>query len=355
MTGAPGRWWHKLDDGRIQCDLCPRHCRLKDGQRAFCFVRENQGGQMVLNTYGVSTRFQVDPIEKKPLNHFYPGSSVFSFGTAGCNLGCRFCQNWSISKAKDIARLSSHATPEEIAQAALKRGCRSVAFTYNDPIIWAEYAIDAAAACRKAGLKTVAVTAGYITPQARPDFFAAMDAANIDLKAFSEQFYHKLCFAHLQPVLDTLKWVKDNTEVWLEVTTLIIPEENDSDEELKKMCDWLVTNLGPDVPLHLTAFHPDFMLQNRPPTPPETLVRARKIGLQAGLRYVYTGNMHDPDGQSTYCPGCGECVIERDRYWLGKFKLRDSRCASCQTRIAGHFENDPERQELRHPRRVRIL
>lgn len=355
MSAAPpARWWRPIEDGRIQCDLCPRHCRLKDGQRAFCFVRQNQGGKMVLTTYGVSTGFQIDPIEKKPLNHFYPGTTVFSFGTAGCNLGCRFCQNWSISKAKSVARLSSPATPDEIAAAALQKGCSSVAFTYNDPIIWAEYAIDTAAACRRANLKTVAVTAGYITPEARPEFFAAMDAANIDLKAFTEEFYHKLCFAHLKPVLETLKWVRRHTEVWLEVTNLIIPQENDSYDEIRRLADWMVTHLGPDVPLHLTAFHPDFMLRDRPRTPARTLSRARNISLEAGLQYVYTGNVHDPEGQSSYCPGCGTCVIERNRFSLGAYRIHEDRCQVCQHRIAGCFAEKPPAGDLFYPLRVKL-
>lgn len=355
MSTRPGKWWHTLDDGRIQCDLCPRHCKLKDGQRAFCFVRENQGGMMVLTSYGVSTGFQVDPIEKKPLNHFFPGTSIFSFGTAGCNLGCRFCQNWSISKAKTVARLSSDATPDDVARAALSKGCDSVAFTYNDPIIWAEYAIDSAAACRAAGLNTVAVTAGYITADARPEFFNSFDAVNIDLKAFTETFYHKLCFAHLQPVLDTLKWVKENTDVWMEVTNLIIPTENDSDSELTQMSDWLVENLGPDVPLHLTAFHPDFMLREHPRTPPETLIRARRIALKAGLNYVYTGNVFDPEGQCTYCPGCGQCVIERDRYFIGEYRLEGDRCDACGFKLAGRFGEKPRPRASNSPVRVRLL
>jgi AmmeMemoRadiSam system radical SAM enzyme len=309
---------------------------------------------MVLTTYGVSTGFQVDPIEKKPLNHFYPGSRIFSFGTAGCNLGCRFCQNWSISKAKTVERLSAPATPEEIVEAALRAGCQSVAFTYNDPIIWAEYAIDTARACKAAGVRSVAVTAGYITEQARPEFFKGLDAANIDLKAFTETFYHKLCFAHLEPVLETLKWVHDNTDVWMEVTNLIIPGENDSDDELSRLSDWLVANLGPDVPLHLTAFHPDFMLRDHPPTPPETLTRARRLALESGLHYVYTGNVYDPDGQCTYCPGCGNCVIERDRYHLGKYSLDNDKCCTCDTQIAGRFDGPPKPRPSHRPRRVRL-
>jgi pyruvate formate lyase activating enzyme len=337
----PARWSHLLPDGRMQCDLCPRYCKLKDGQRGFCFVRQREGAQMILTTYGRSSGFCVDPIEKKPLNHFYPGSSVLSFGTAGCNLGCRFCQNWDISKAREFDRLADQASPEEIARKARELGCKSVAFTYNDPTIFAEYAIDVAQACREAGVKTVAVTAGYITAEARPEFYQHMDAANVDLKGFTEDFYHRLCYAELQPVLETLVYLKNETSVWLEVTTLLIPGENDSDDELQRASDWFAEHLGPDVPWHFSAFHPDFKLTDHPPTPPETLTRARRIALSKGLRHVFTGNVHDPEGGSTWCPGCGKCLIRRDWYRLGEYHVRDGACAFCGTRIAGHFENEP--------------
>ena len=338
---SPGAWAAFLSDGRIECTLCPRRCRLHDGQRAFCFVRRREGNAITLTTYGRSTGFCIDPIEKKPLAHFLPGTPVLSFGTAGCNLGCRFCQNWSTSKSRDVEAASATAAPEAIAETARRHGCRSVAFTYNDPVIWAEYAIDTAIACRALGVKTVAVTAGYISPEARPAFFSNIDAANVDLKAFSERFYHKLAFAHLGPVLDTLRWIRHESAVWLEITTLLIPGENDSVEEVARMCDWLVSNLGPDVPLHLTAFHPDYRLTDRGPTPPSTLLRARNQALQAGLRYVYTGNVHDPASQSTVCPTCKAVVIERDRYTLGRWNLEGSACSRCGTRVAGVFEARP--------------
>ena len=337
----PARWWHLLPDGRMQCDLCPRYCKLHAGQRGFCFVRQREGGQMVLTTYGRSSGFCVDPIEKKPLNHFYPGSSVLSFGTAGCNLGCRFCQNWDISKAREFDRLADQASPRSIAERARELGCKSVAFTYNDPTIFAEYAIDVAKACHAAGVKTVAVTAGYITPESRAEFYEHIDAANVDLKGFTEDFYHRLCFAELKPVLDTLAWLKRETKVWLEVTTLLIPGENDSDDELQRASDWFAVNLGPDVPWHFSAFHPDFKLMDHPPTPPATLTRAREIARSKGIRHVFTGNVHDPDGGSTFCPGCGKRVIERDWYDLGEYHIRDGACAFCGTKIAGHFENAP--------------
>lgn len=335
----PGRWWHALDDGRIECDLCPRDCKIHDGQRGFCFVRQNVGGKMELTTYGRSTGFCIDPIEKKPLNHFLPGTSVLSFGTAGCNLGCRFCQNWSISKSREIEALSEVATPETIADSAVRSGCRSVAFTYNDPVIWAEYAIDTAKACHERGLKAVAVTAGYITPQAREEFYEPMDAANVDLKAFTEQFYHKLTFSHLEPVLDTLKWLKTSSRVWFEITTLLIPGENDSPDEIARLCDWVAENLGPEVPLHFTAFHPDFKLRDRGPTPASTLMRARQQAIERGLRYVYTGNVHDTASQSTWCPNCGALLVERDWHELGQYNIRHGRCMTCDTVIPGVFEN----------------
>lgn len=335
-----GKYWHKTElEGQIHCDLCPRACVLKEGDRGFCFIRQNLEGQMYLTSYGRSTGFCIDPIEKKPLNHFLPGTSVLSFGTAGCNLGCRFCQNWDISKSREIELLSERAYPEDIAQAALRHGCRSVAFTYNDPVIWLEYAADTALACREVGIRTVAVTAGYITPEARPEFYSHIDAANVDLKAFSEQFYKHLTLSELAPVLDTLKWLKHESDVWFEITNLIIPEENDSIDELKSMCDWIVTNLGEEVPIHFTAFHPDFKLTDRPPTPPSILIEAREIAIAAGIKYAYTGNVNDKKRQSTYCPKCSNLLIERDWYELGKFNIKQGSCNKCGSKIKGVFED----------------
>jgi pyruvate formate lyase activating enzyme len=321
--------------------LCPRFCKLQDGQRGFCFVRQRAGAGIVLTTYGRSSGFCIDPIEKKPLNQFFPGTSVLSFGTAGCNLGCRFCQNWDISKAREFDRLNDAASPGTIAARAQELGCRSVAFTYNDPVVFAEYAIDVAVACHALGLKTVAVTAGYITDEARPEFFRPMDAANVDLKAFTEDFYQRLCFAHLQPVLDTLVYLHRETEVWLEVTTLLIPGENDSAEEIDRASDWFAANLGPDVPWHFTAFHPDFKMLNTPRTSPASLERARGIARAKGLKYVYAGNVHDRAGGSTWCPSCGALLIERDWFELGVYDLDGNRCRKCGSEIAGHFERQP--------------
>ncbi|MCB0963598.1 MAG: AmmeMemoRadiSam system radical SAM enzyme [Acidimicrobiales bacterium] len=335
---VPTRYWHALDDGRVQCDVCPRACKLRDGQRGVCFVRGRQGDGIVLHTYGRSSGFCVDPIEKKPLNHVLPGSSVFSFGTAGCNLACRFCQNWDISKSKEIDTLADAASPEQIAQAALDAGCRSVAFTYNDPTIFLEYAADVADACHDVGLRTVAVTAGYIEPEPRADLYAHLDAANVDLKGFDEDFYRHTCGAELGAVLDTLEYLAE-TDIWFELTTLLIPGRNDGDAELDAMTSWVVEHLGPDVPMHFTAFHPDYKMTDVPATPPETLRRARRIARANGVRHAYVGNVHDRDGSSTRCAGCGEVVIERDWYQLGRYHLDDGgRCLSCGTQLPGIFD-----------------
>ena len=335
----PGRWWHALEGGRIQCDLCPRDCRLHEGQRGACFVRKMQGGEMVLTTYGRSSGFCVDPIEKKPLNQFYPGSSVLSFGTAGCNLACKFCQNWDISKSREMDRLMDEASPRAIADAAVRLGCRSVAFTYNDPVIFAEYAMDCADACHERGVKTVAVTAGYMHDAPRREFYAKMDAANVDLKAFTEDFYFKLTGAHLQPVLDTLRYLVRETSVWTEITTLLIPGRNDSAAEIEAECAWIARNLGTAVPLHFTAFHPDWKMRDVSPTPPATLERARETALRAGLQYVYTGNVHDQEGGGTYCPSCGKAVIVRDWYDIRAYHLTDEgACGFCGAKLAGRYE-----------------
>jgi pyruvate formate lyase activating enzyme len=335
----PVGYWRLLDDKRIQCLLCPRDCKLHEGQRGACYVRGRVGDHMVLTTYGRSSGFCIDPIEKKPLNNFYPGSSVLSFGTAGCNLACKFCQNWDISKSRSFDRLADEAGPEAIAEAASRMGCKSVAFTYNDPVPFMEYAMDAADACHARGIQTVAVTAGYIHDQPRRDFFAKIDAANIDLKGFTDEFYLRLCGAHLQPVLDTLVYLRRETEVWLELTTLLIPGRNDSDDELARMSDWIFRELGPDVPLHFSAFHPDYKMTDVPATPPETLGRARKIAMAAGLRYVYTGNVHNREGDTTFCPSCGHAVIVRDWYDIEQYRLTpDGHCPDCGAQIAGRYE-----------------
>ena len=331
-----------LPGGRIRCDLCPRACTLRDGQRGLCFVRGRIGDQLVLTTWGRSSGFCVDPIEKKPLNHYLPGSPILSFGTAGCNLSCTFCQNWDISKSRQLHTLADSATPEAIAAAAARLGCRAVAFTYNDPVIFLEYAGAVAAACHERDIATVAVTAGYVHGEARRDFFAFIDAANVDLKAFAEDFYRRQAGGHLQPVLDTLRYLARETEVWVEITTLLIPGLNDGDDEVRRMADWILGNLGPEVPLHLSAFHPDYKLRDRERTPAATLTRARALARAAGLRHVYTGNVHHAEGDATLCPGCGVTVIQRDWYELSRWHLdAKGACLDCGVVLGGRFDGSP--------------
>jgi len=351
LEGEPGRYWHRLEDGRIQCDVCPRFCKLHDGQRGLCFVRARQANRIMLTTYGRSSGFCIDPIEKKPLNHFLPGTPVLSFGTAGCNLTCKFCQNWDISKARALDHVQDLASPEEIAEAAVRSGCRSVAFTYNDPVIFLEYAVDVAQACRERGVKTVAVSAGYICEEPRHEFFRHMDAANIDLKGFTEGFYKSLCSGRLQPVLETLEYLKLETKVWFEITTLLIPGENDAAAEIEAESRWVMEHLGPDVPLHFTAFHPDWKMLDTPATPSATLRRARQIAQDVGLRYVFTGNVHDPAGQATHCHVCDAVLIGRDWYDLTTWTLStDGRCSACGTPCAGVFQGAPGKWGRRRQR-----
>ncbi|GKY89089.1 AmmeMemoRadiSam system radical SAM enzyme [Sinisalibacter aestuarii] len=338
------RHWSRQPDGRLRCELCPRFCALRDGQRGMCFVRMREGDEIVLDTYGRSSGFCIDPIEKKPLNHFLPGTSVLSFGTAGCNLACKFCQNYDISTAKTVDRLADSASPEALAQAAKRHGCASVAYTYNDPVIFLEYALDTAAACRDLGVRSVAVTAGYIEPEPRAEFFAAMDAANIDLKGFTPEFYRKLTGAHIEPVLDTIAYVAQETECWLELTTLLIPGENDSDAEIEALSGWVLDNCGADTPLHFTAFTPQHRMPDHAATPLETVLRAREIARRVGLHHVYAGNVHDEAAQSSYCTGCGQKVIGRDWHQLTGWHLDETgHCLSCGTRFAGVIEGAPGR------------
>jgi pyruvate formate lyase activating enzyme len=333
----PARWWEPVDNGKILCTLCPRYCKIGPGQNGFCFIRKNIGGELVSLGYGHPTGFAIDPVEKKPLNHFLPGSSILSFGTAGCNLGCKFCQNWSISKARIDDRNALDVDPEEVVQLAIKHHTPSIAYTYNDPTIFGEYVCDISRLAREAGIRSVMVTAGYIDPAARKDIYRHIDAANVDLKAFSERFYHKLTYSHLSDVLDTIKWLKHETGVWVELTTLLIPGENDDMDELSAMCDWILENTGDATPLHFTAFHPDFKLNNHPATPPETLLRARKLALKKGIKYCYLGNILDREGQSTNCPVCGKTVIERNWHSVLKKNLDGSRCSNCGYEIEGVF------------------
>jgi len=336
------KYWHLLDDGRVQCDVCPRACRLHEGQRGLCFVRAREGDEIVSTTYGRSSGYCIDPIEKKPLNHFLPGTPVLSFGTAGCNLTCKFCQNWDISKSRDVDTLADSASPETIADAAVRLGCTSVAFTYNDPVVFLEYAVDTAAACRERGIRTVGVTAGYIEPGPRAELLGAMDAVNIDLKGFTHEYYRKVCGGDLDAVLETIEWAVKDCGVWVELTTLVVPGHNDSDAELARMATWVTEHLGADVPWHFSAFHPDWKMRDVPPTPPATLGRARQIAMDHGVHFAYTGNVHDAAGDTTYCTGCGAPVVERDWYEILSYSLdAHGACASCGTRLAGVFATSP--------------
>jgi pyruvate formate lyase activating enzyme len=342
FSHVPTKYWHKLEGGRVQCDLCPQHCKLNEGQRGICFVRMRENDQVVLTTYGLSSGLCIDPIEKKPLDHFLPGSSVFSFGTAGCNLACKFCQNWDISKARETQILAHKALPQDIARTARDNGCQSVAFTYNEPTIFMEYAIDVAKECHALGLKTIAVTNGYICDEPRKEFYSHIDAANVDLKAFTEDFYHRVTSSSLQPVLDTLVYLKKHTNVWFEITTLLIPGYNDSAEEIDKATKWVMNNLGPDVPIHFTAFHPAWKMLDVPATPLETLTKAREIALRNGIYYPFTGNVIDPEGGSTFCHNCHNKVIERMSYQITDYRLKDDgSCEFCGTKCAGVFAGPP--------------
>jgi pyruvate formate lyase activating enzyme len=331
------KWWELLDNGKILCTLCPRYCTIGNGQKGFCYIRENIDNKLYSIGYGRPTGFAIDPIEKKPLSHFLPGTNILSFGTAGCNLGCKFCQNWTMSKSKLDDINSLEASPEKVIEIAKKYKTPSIAYTYNDPTIFGEYVIDISKIAREENIKSVMVTAGYIDKEARKDVYKYIDAANVDLKAFTETFYHKLTFSHLNDILDTLLWIKNETNIWLEITTLLIPDENDSEEEIKKMCGWILKNLGENVPLHFTAFHPDFKMKDKPRTPSSTLDRARKIAITEGINYCYVGNVHNLEGQTTYCPNCNEPIIIRDWHSVLDVKMKNNKCIFCEGKIAGVF------------------
>lgn len=328
-------WWQETDHDRLLCTLCPRYCKIGEGQSGFCYIRKNIDGKLYSLGYGRPTGFAIDPIEKKPLNHFLPGTGILSFGTAGCNLGCKFCQNWTMSKAHLDEVNSLYASPEQVVELARKHQVPSIAYTYNDPIIFGEYVVDISRLAREEHIRSVMVTNGYIDPEARKDVFRFVDAANVDLKAFTERFYSKLTLSHLAPVLDTLKWLVHETDVWLEITTLLIPGENDSDEEIKQMIGWILSNLGADVPIHFTAFHPSFRMLDHPPTPHSTLTRARKIALDAGIHFCYVGNVRDVPGQTTFCPNCHAALIERDWHSIYTNNIKEGHCAKCGQKIPG--------------------
>jgi pyruvate formate lyase activating enzyme len=334
----PARWWQTLPDGRIHCYLCPRHCHIGDGQHGFCFIRQNIDGELVQLGYGRPAALAIDPVEKKPLFHFHPGSGILSLGTAGCNLGCQFCQNFDISKARTMQQGSAHMSPQEIVDLAVERGTPSIAFTYNEPTIWSEFVIDIAQAAHRAGLRTVMVSNGYITREAFFDVYQHIDAANIDLKGFTENFYTKTTLSHLAPVLDVLRWLRRETNVWFEITNLMIPGLNDAPEETAELCDWIVSELGDDVPLHFTAFHPDYKMLDRPRTPSPTLDRARQIARERGVKYAYEGNVVTPDGGNTLCPGCRRAIIRRSWHEVEICDIAAGRCLHCNTEIAGRFD-----------------
>lgn len=331
------QWWQKSEKGKILCTLCPRYCEIGEGQPGFCYIRQNINGKLYSIGYGRPTGFAVDPVEKKPLNHFLPGTSILSFGTAGCNLGCKFCQNWSISKAKLDDTYSVDATPDDVISLAKKYSAPSIAFTYNDPTIFGEYIIDISKIAYQEGIKSVMVTAGYIDKDARKDVYKFIDAANVDLKGFTEKFYYKNTLSHLEYVLDTLIWLKNETDVWIELTTLLIPDENDSSEEIKKECNWIINNLGDSVPLHFTAFHPDFKMRNKEATPHKTLLMAKNIAQSEGIKFCYIGNVLDNKNQSTFCPNCKQILIERNWYNVKVMDLMESKCANCGEIIPGIF------------------
>jgi pyruvate formate lyase activating enzyme len=332
------QWWSPEPNNKVHCYLCPRHCHIGEGQAGFCFIRANEGGKLYSLGYAHPAAIQIDPIEKKPLSHFLPGTRVFSMGTAGCNMGCFFCQNWDISKSRADQVRSAHVPPEDVVSLAIEHGCPSIAFTYNEPTIWGEYVIDICRAAHERGLNTVMVSNGYITREAFHDIYDHVDAANIDLKAFTENFYGRITLTHLKPVLDTLEWLKNETNVWFELTNLMIPTLNDSPDETRKLAEWVLEHLGPDVPLHFTAFHPDFKLRDKPRTPPETLHIARKIAKDAGLHYVYEGNIHS-DAANTSCPRCGTLLVRRSWHDVRENRLRDGRCPVCELAIPGRWSN----------------
>ena len=327
-----------LKDDKIQCTVCPRECVLSAGQEGFCHVRKNSEGKITLASYGYNTGLAIDPVEKKPLYQFYPASPVLSFGTLGCNMGCLFCQNWQTTKTKADIRLLNKTSPDEIVRIAKNYNCKSVAFTYNDPIIFFEYAIDTAKLCREEGIKTIAVTSGFMNPEPAKEFFKYMDGANIDLKGFSEQFYKKNCLAHIEPVLNTIKYAVNETDCWVELTTMLIEGENDSDEMIKHECEWILTNLGDCVPLHFSAFFPRYKFSGRKHTELSTLLRAYSIAKEAGLKYVYTGNLTNTETSATYCKSCNRPVIVRNGYELIEYNLsEEGKCIFCNTVCDGRY------------------
>lgn len=319
------QYYETLSQGRVQCFLCPNYCVLSPGQFGICKARKNINGKLYSMIYGEVASIHVDPIEKKPFFHFLPGSNAFSVGTTGCNMRCVFCQNWEISQAFPDDVPTQPATPEQLVEKALESGAQTIAFTYNEPVIAYEYVLDTAKLAKPKGLKIVMVSNGYIDEEPLKELLPYLDAYKVDLKAFDEKFYRKLTGGHLEAVLNSLKVIKQSG-TWLEIVTLLIPGENDGDEEIRALAHWIKENLGDSVPLHFSRFFPQFKLQNLPPTPPETLIRARKIAMEEGLKFVYTGNVAYPEGETTYCPQSGETAIERQGYFIIRDNLKDGVC-----------------------------
>ena len=329
-------YWRKLPDGRIQCELCPNRCILKDGQRGLCTVRENKGGTLYTLVYGKPCAVHVDPVEKKPFFHVAPSSRVFSIATVGCNLRCIFCQNWQISQTRPEETGHYEMSPAATVDALTKNGCRIIAYTYTEPTVFYEYMLDTARLIKEQGFFNTMHTCGYINPAPLRELLKYMDAINVDLKGFNEKFYRRMSSGRLEPVLEALKIIKQEG-VWLEVTNLVIPGANDQPEDVRKMCEWIKENLGRDTPLHFGRFFPHYKLGNLPPTPIETLEMARKIALDTGLRYVYIGNVPGNPAENTYCPNCGKLLVKRSGYIVGENNIVDGKCKFCDYKIAGRW------------------
>ena len=334
LEAHPALHWKALDGGSVQCGLCPRGCVVSDGGRGACGVRENRGGAYYTLVHSRPCSLNVDPIEKKPFFHFRPGTTAFSLATAGCNLHCRFCQNWEISQARPEDLESAHVPPEEIVRRAVDSGARSIAFTYNEPTVFYEYVRDVCIAARGTGLGRVVVSNGFIAEEPLRQLLPELDAIKIDFKSFAESFYSDVCSAHLRPVLDTLTRIRE-AGTWLEMVMLTIPTLNDDPSVVSAMCRWIVQKLGPDVPVHFTRFHPMYKLMDLPPTPVETLHRSRKIALDAGIRYAYSGNVPGDPSENTTCPKCGATLVHRAGYVIVENRISNGACPACGTRIPG--------------------
>ncbi|MDI6849512.1 MAG: AmmeMemoRadiSam system radical SAM enzyme [Candidatus Saccharicenans sp.] len=334
LSRVEARYYRKLPDREIKCDLCPRFCRLGDKERGFCGVRENQDGRYYTLVYGQVASLNVDPIEKKPFFHFLPGSGAFSLATAGCNLSCKFCQNWEISQMRPEQVKSVSLSPEALVASCERYDCPVIAYTYTEPVIFFEYMFDSSQLARKKGLRNVVVTAGYINPEPLADLLRVVDAVKVDLKAFNQKFYSEYVRGELQPVLQTIKQIA-RSGTWLEIVYLVIPTLNDNPAEIRDMCRYLKEEIGPDYPVHFSRFHPMYLVKNLPPTPVSTLERLREAALAEGLHYVYVGNVPGHPGENTYCPKCGNLIIERYGYVIRKKELSGNKCRYCGQTVAG--------------------